>query len=183
MTGAELDALGSSAALGTMDDKPKVAEAATENALFTISSGQISTLGHVNGGHTPNPNAAADNSEHLEMVASDSIVAIPPLAPEVHDSSVSASLISSSSQNDGISTESASVSDIVFFKNRIHSSHKTNFYTVVITLLTILNILKRRFSKVVLKISRQNHWMPCLLTPLFCTWMNLLGRTGVPSTI
>ena len=150
MTGAELDALGSSAAFGTMDDNPKVAEAATENALFTISSGQVSTIEHINDDHTTDPNAAVDNSEQLEMVASDGIVAIPPLAPEVHDSSVSASLISSSSQND-VSAESASVPDIVFFIC-IHSSHKTNFHTVMITLLTILNILKRRFSKPLLKI-------------------------------
>jgi hypothetical protein len=151
MTGAELDALGSSAAFGTVDDNPKVAEAATENALFAISSGQVSTIEHINDDHTTDPNAAADNSEQLEMVTSDGIVAIPPLAPEVHDSSVSASLISSSSQNDVVSAESASVLDIVFFI-RIHSSHKTDFYTVMITLLTILNILKRRFSKPLLKI-------------------------------
>ena len=115
MTGAELDALGSSAAFGTMDDNPKVAEAATENALFAISSGQVSTIEHINDDHTTDPSAAADNSEQLEMVTSDGIVAIPPLAPEVHDSSVSASLISSSSQNDVVSAESASVLDIVFF--------------------------------------------------------------------
>jgi hypothetical protein len=151
MTGAELDALGSSAAFGTMDDNPKVAEAATENALFGISSSQVSTMEHINDDHTIDPNAAADNTEQLEMVTSDGIVAIPPLAPEVHDSSVSASLISSSSQNDVVSAESASVLDIVFFI-RIHSSHKTDFYTVMITLLTILNILKRRFSKRPLKI-------------------------------
>jgi hypothetical protein len=151
MTGAELDALGSSAAFGTMDDNPKVAEAATENPLFALSSGQVSTIEHINGDHTSDPNAAVDNSEQLEMFTSEVIVAIPPLAPEVHDSSISASLISSSSQND-VSAESASVPDIVFFI-RIHSSHKTNFYTVMITLLTILNILKRRFStKPLLKI-------------------------------
>ena len=150
MTGAELDVLGSSAAFGTMNDNPKVAEAATENALFAISSGQVSTIEHINGSHTGDPNAAADSSEPLEIIASDSIVAIPPLVPELHDSSVSASLISSSSQNDVVSAESASVSDVVFFI-RIHSSHKTIF-TVMITLLTILNILKRRFSKPLLKI-------------------------------
>jgi hypothetical protein len=151
MTGAELDALGSSAAFGTMDDNPKIAEAATENSLFTLSSGQVSTTEHINGDHSSDPNAAVDNPEQLEMVTSEGIVAIPPLAPEVHDSSISASLISSSSQND-VSAESASVPDIVFFI-RIHSSHKTNFYTVMITLLTILNILKRRFStKPLLKI-------------------------------
>ena len=149
MTGAELDALRSSAAFGTMDDNPKVAEAATENTLFVISSAQVSTIEHINDGHTNDLNAAADSSEQLEMVASDSIVAIPPLVPEVHDSSVSTSLTSSSSQN--VSAESASVSDIVFFI-RIHSSHKSYFHTVMITLLTILNILKRRFSKPLLKI-------------------------------
>ena len=129
MTGAELDALGSSAAFGTMNDIPKVAEAATETALFAISSGQVSTIiGHINDDHTADPNAAADKSEQLEMVTSDGIDAIPPLAQEVHDSSVSASLISSSSQNDVVSAESASVPDIVFFI-RIHSSHKTNFHS------------------------------------------------------
>ena len=115
MTGAELDALSSSAAFGTMDDNPKVAEAATEISLFAISSDQVSTIEHINGDHTTDPNAAVDSSERLEMVTSDGIVANPPLAPEVHDSSVSASLISSSSQNDVVSTESASVPDIVFF--------------------------------------------------------------------
>lgn len=151
MTGAELDALGSSAAFGTMDDNPKVAEAATENSLFALSSDQVSTIEHINGDHTSDPNTAADSSEQLEMVTSDGIVANPPLVPEVHDS-VSASLISSSSQNDVVSAESASVPDIVF-SIRIHSSHKTNFHTVMITLLTILNILKRRFStKSLLKI-------------------------------
>ena len=152
MTGAELDALGSSAAFETMDDNPKVAEAATKTSLFALSSGQVSTIEHINGDHTSDPNAAADSSEQLEMVTSDGIVANPPLALEVHDSSVSASLISSSSQNDVVSPESASVPDIVFFI-RIHSSHKTNFHTEMITLLTILNILKRRFStKPLLKI-------------------------------
>ena len=208
MTGAELDTLGSSAAYGTMDDNPKVAEAATENSLFALSidqvstiehingdhtsdpnaaadaseqleivtsdgivaipplapevhdasvsaslifSGQVSTIEHINGDHTSDPNAAADDSEQLEMVTPDGIAVTPPLAPEVHDSSVSASLISSSSQNDVVSAESASVPDIVLFI-RIHSSHKTNFHTVMITLLTILNILKRRFSKPLLKI-------------------------------
>ena len=166
MTG---DTLSSSAVFGTMDDNPKVAEAATENSLFALSSSQVSTIEHINSDHTSDPNAAVDNSEQLEMVASDGIVAIPPLAPEVHDPSVSASLISSSSQNDVVSAESASVPDIVFFI-RIHSSHKTNFYTVMITLLTILNILKRRFStKPLLKIRDQNLWIPCLLTALFPT--------------
>jgi len=150
MTGAELEALESSAAFGTMDDNPKVAQAAIENALFATSSGQTSTLGHINGSHTTDLNAAVDNSEQPDVVASDGIVAILPLAPGVHDS-VSASLISSSSQNDAVSAESASVPDIVFFI-RIHSSHRTNFHTVMITLLTILNILKRRFSKLLLKV-------------------------------
>ena len=150
ITGAELDALGSSAAFGTLDDNPKVAEAATENALFTISSGQVSTIEHINGDHTTDPNAAADNSEQLEMVTSDGIDSIPPLAPEVHDSSVSASLISSSSQND-VSAESASVPDIVFFSSAF-IPHIKPIFTVMITLLTILNILKRRFSKPLLKI-------------------------------
>lgn len=127
MTGAELDALGSSAAFGTMDDNPKVAEAATENSLFALSSDQVSTIEHINGDHTSDPNTAADSSEQLEMVTSDGIVANPPLVPEVHDS-VSASLISSSSQNDVVSAESASVPDIVF-SIRIHSSHKTNFHS------------------------------------------------------
>ena len=127
MTGAELDALGSSAAFGTMDDNPKVAEAATENSLFALSSDQVSTIEHINGDHTSDPNTAADSSEQLEMVTSDGIVANPPLVPEVHDS-VSASLISSSSQNDVVSAESASVPDIVF-SIRIQSSHKTNFHS------------------------------------------------------
>ena len=112
MTG---DTLSSSAVFGTMDDNPKVAEAATENSLFALSSSQVSTIEHINSDHTSDPNAAVHNSEQLEMVTSDGIVAIPPLVPEVHDSSVSASLISSSSQNDVVSTESASVPDIVFF--------------------------------------------------------------------
>ena len=116
MTETELDTLGSSAAFGTMNDSPKVAEAAAENALFAISSGEMSKIGHINDGHTIDPNAAVDNkSEQPEMVAADSNVVIPPLAPEVHDSTVSASLISSSSQNDIVSAESASVPDIVFF--------------------------------------------------------------------
>lgn len=113
MTGTDFDALGSSAAFGTMDDNLKVAEVTTENSLFAVSSGQMSTIGHINGGDTTDPNAAVNNSEQLEMVASDSIIAIQPPAPEVHDSSVSVSLISSSSQNDVVSAESASVSDIV----------------------------------------------------------------------
>ncbi|KAF8803789.1 hypothetical protein BYT27DRAFT_7340602 [Phlegmacium glaucopus] len=107
MTGAELEALESSAAFGTMDDNPRVAEAATANSLFSASSGQMSTLGRIHGGHITDPNAAADDSEQPNMVASDNIVTILPLAPEVHDSSVSASLISSSSQNDAVSAESA----------------------------------------------------------------------------
>jgi hypothetical protein len=167
MTGAELDTLGSSAAYGTMDDNPKVAEVATEKSLFALSSGQVSTIEHINGDHTSDPNAAADDPEQLEIVTSGGIVVIPPLAPEVHDSSlifsgqvstiehtsgdhtsdpkvatddseqtemvtpdgiavipplapdvhdssVSTSLISSSSQNDVLSAESASVPDIVF---------------------------------------------------------------------
>ena len=162
MTRAELDALESSAAFGNLDDNPKVAEAATESALFAISSGQMSTLGQINGSHTIDPNAAADHSEQPGMAASNSTITILPLEPEVHDSSVSASLISS--QND-VSVESASVSDIVFLSAFI--PHIKPIFTVMITLLTILNILKRRFSKPLLKILCQNLWKPCLLTPHF----------------